>query len=132
MQSRWRTWKGQELMHLDYSGFRNDVDALRREVGEADEVIVRQRRDSVLVLIDLRDTVASSAVVNMFKQSAPQTSPFIRRHALIGVTGMKRFLAETVARIAGRRMRAFDTEEAAFDWLLDGAEDAGIPIGAKR
>ena len=132
MQSRWRTWKGQELMHLDYSGFKNDFDALRREVTEADSIIVRQRLASVLVLIDLRDTVASSAVVNMFKQSAPQTSPYIRRHALIGVTGMKRFLAETVARIAGRRMRAFDTEEAAFEWLLDGAEDVGVPIGAKR
>jgi hypothetical protein len=132
MQSRWRSWKGQELLHLDYSGFKNDFDALRAEVEQADAIVMRQRRNSVLVLIDLRDTVASTAVVSMFKQSSPLTEPFIRRHALLGVTGIKRFLADKVARLTGRAMRAFDTEEKAFDWLVEGAEDAGEVIGGAR
>lgn len=122
MKSRWRSHDGVEFMHLDYSGFRADFEALRAEVQAADAVIVTQRPNSVRVLIDLRDTVASGKVVEMFKGSAPITAPYIRRHALVGLTGFKRFLADKVARVMGRPMRAFDTEEAALDWLASGAD----------
>ena len=132
MQSRWRPWKGREILHLDYSGFHHDFSALRAEVEQADAIVVRQRPHSVLVLIDLRDTVASAAVVSMFKASAPRTEPFIRRHALVGISGIKRFLAGTVARVMGRSMRAFDTEEQAFDWLVEDAADIGEVIGEPR
>ena len=84
---------------------------------EADAEILREPKGSVLALIDLRNTVASPAVVALFKGSSAITTPFVRRHALIGVTGVKRYLADKVAQLAGRPMRLFETEEAALDWL---------------
>ena len=131
MKSHWRTWKGRDVMHLDYAGFKRDVEGLRSEVAAADAVICAQRPGSVLALIDLRDTVASTAVVQLFKESAAQTTPYIHRHALVGVSGMKKFFAEKIARLIGKPMRLFDDEQTALDWLVDQAGDAGVEVGRR-
>lgn len=127
IKSRWIRWHGVAVLHLDYANFKHDIDGLRAEVQEADAEIQREPKGSVLVLIDLRDTVASSAVVTLFKESAALTDPFVRRHALIGVSGMKRFLADKVARLTRRPMRLFDTPDQALDWLTKG--EAGESVG---
>lgn len=128
------TWKGALVLHLDYADFGRDIDALRREVVEADEEILREPKGTILALIDLRNTVASGEVVQMFKTSSLETTPHIRRHALIGITGMKRYLADKVARLAGRPMRLFETEEEALDWLASAQPanaDPGVTIGVQ-
>ena len=117
MKSRWIRWNNTAVLHLDYANFKLDIEGLRAEVLEADAEILREPKGSVLALIDLRNTVASPAVVALFKGSSAITTPFVRRHALIGVTGVKRYLADKVAQLAGRPMRLFETEEAALDWL---------------
>lgn len=137
MKSRFRTWKGVEVVHLDYANFGPDFASLKAEVLEADTMMTAQRPGSLRVLIDLRETVASGAVVAFFKESAARTDPFIQKHALLGITGIKRFLADKVARLIGRPMRVFDSEEAALDWLAEGAPpDPAAPdahvVGLKR
>ena len=133
MKSRWRRWNGVAVLHLDYAHFKADIEGLRAEVMEADAEIQREPRGTVLVLIDLRDTVASGAVVQLFKESSAITTPYIKRHALIGVTGIKRYLADKVAQLAGKPMRLFATEEAALDWLTRGeaASTHGEVIGVR-
>ena len=128
MKSRWVKKNNVAVLHLDYSNFKLDIEALRAEVLEADAEILREPKGTVLVLIDLRGTAASGAVVSMFKESSQITTPYIRRHALIGVTGIKRFLADKVAQLAGKPMRLFDTEEEALDWLTRG-EPATSGVG---
>ena len=104
-------------MYLDYANFKLDLEGLRAEVIAADAVIMREPLGSVLVLIDLRETAATGSVVAMFKESSKYTTPYIRKHALIGITGMKRYLADKVAKLTGRPMRLFTTAEEAFEWL---------------
>ena len=118
IKSRWVVWNGVGVLHLDYANFKQDIEALREEVRQADEEIQREPKGSVMVLIDLRDTVATGAVVSLFKESSALTNPYVRKHALVGVTGMKRFLADKVAKLARRPMRLFDTPEQALDWLV--------------
>ncbi|MEO8337551.1 MAG: hypothetical protein ABI664_21425 [bacterium] len=120
LKSRWRRWNDKAVLHLDYANFKADIEALRIEVAEADAEIQREPKGTVLVLIDLRDTVASGAVVQLFKESSVLTQQYIRRHALIGITGVKRYLADKVAQLSGRPMRLFKTEEEALNWLTSG------------
>ena len=133
LKSRWRRWNDKAVLHLDYANFKTDIEGLRQEVAEADAEIQREPKGTVLVLIDLRDTVASGAVVQLFKESSLVTQPYIRRHALIGITGVKRYLADKVAQLSGRPMRLFKTEEEALDWLTSGVAPAGVgdEIGVK-
>ncbi|MEO7457968.1 MAG: hypothetical protein ABIY52_17055 [Gemmatimonadaceae bacterium] len=131
MKSRWRRWNDVAVLHLDYANFKADLVSLRAEVDEADAEIQREPKGTILALIDLRNTVASGAVVQMFKESSAITTPYIKRHALIGITGVKRYLADKVARLAGKPMRLFDTEEAALEWLTKGeaASERGDVVG---
>lgn len=78
--------------------------------------------------MDLRGTVASAEVVDLFKGSARTTKPYMQRLALVGITGLKRFLAEMVSRVSGQEMRLFDTEDDAYAWLLGAERNAGIAI----
>lgn len=130
MKSRWRQHNKVAFLHLDYANFKTDIEGLRAEVAAADAEMMHEPKGTVLVLIDLRDTVASAAVVQLFKESSAITTPYIRRHALIGISGMKRFLADKVARLAGKPMRLFTTEAEALEWLTSGIGDAGDLIGA--
>ncbi|MEP6992268.1 MAG: hypothetical protein ABJA80_15150 [bacterium] len=130
MKSRWIKWNGVAVLHLDYANFKTDFEGLKAEVQAADAEMMHEPKGTVLVLIDLRDTVASAAVVGLFKESSAITTPYVRRHALIGVTGIKRYLADKVAKLTGRPMQLFDTEEQALDWLTKGEAAAqGEVIG---
>ena len=120
---------GKRVLYLNYAGFKSDVDGLRVEVEAADGVICSQPPCSVLALADVRDTVATAAVVDMFKHSATRTKPHIAKMALIGIHGLKRFLAAMVARVSGQHMRAFDSEDEAVAWLVGERADAGVILG---
>jgi len=118
MKSRWIRWRDHEVLYQDFTGFRTDLDALAREVGDVDALITRQPAGSIRALADLTDTTASAGAVQLFKDSAAQTKPFIARQALIGIHGMKRYAAQTVALFAGQPMRVFEKREDALDWLV--------------
>ena len=129
MRSSWVTQDGKRIFYLNYAGFKSDADALRAEVEAADAVMCGQPPHSVLAIADVRDTVANAAIVDMFKQSATRTRPYIAKMALLGIHGLKRFLAEMVARVSGQQMRAFDSEAEALAWLTGERADAGVVLG---
>lgn len=129
MKSSWMQHHGRRVIRLNYSGFKSDLAALRAEVEMADQEVCRQPYGSVLALADLSDTTASAAAVELFKQSATRTKPHIDKLALVGIQGLKRFLAEMVARVSGREMRLFDAEADAIAWLVGKQADGGVPIG---
>jgi hypothetical protein len=120
MKSRWIRHQDHEILYQDFTGCRSDLAALEREVQAVDALITRQPPGSIRALADLTDTTASAGAVQLFKSSASQTRPFIALQALIGIHGMKRYAAQTVALFAGQPMRVFETREAALDWLVSG------------
>ncbi len=129
MKSKWVTWRGRRVLYQEFSGFGMDAAALRREVDLVDAEIVKQPPGSILALADLNGTVTSSAVVELFKQSAAVTKPFIAKQAIIGIGGVQKFLAQMVARASGQAFRLFSSKEEAMDWLTGGASAAGEAIG---
>lgn len=128
MKSRWTTYKGARVMYCDFANFKSDVNALRAEVEAADRDIIKEPAASALILVDLRNTVASGPAVDLFKESAKLTNSHVKKQAVIGVSGFKRFLADVVARFSGQGMRLFDTEAEAMDWLV-GSHDGGHVVG---
>ena len=129
MKSEWMTHKGERFIYCDFTRFGIDVDGLRSEVEAADRQICLQTENSVLALADLRDTVASRKVVDLFKESAVRTKRHVRKQAVVGVTGIRRLLAEAVARFSRQPMVLFDTVEEARDWLVGNMEtEAGVRV----
>ena len=117
MKSGWIIHKEKQIFHIDLSGFGRDTDAFRKELMAAESVTCQQPAGSLAVLTDVRDTVASSEVMNLAKESSGRTTKYVRKTAVIGVTGIRRVLLDAVSRFSGQQFAAFDDIEAAKDWL---------------
>jgi hypothetical protein len=118
MKSKWIFYKGTKILYADYSGFNNDMAALQKENDEVDAVVCQQAPKSILCICDVRDTVASSEAVAIIKNSAKRTNPHVLKQAVIGVTGVRRVLADAVVRFSGQNLSLFDTLEQAQEWLV--------------
>jgi hypothetical protein len=118
MKSKWIFYKGVKILFADYSGFKTDAAALQIENDAVDAVVCQQAPCSVLCISDVRDTVASSEAMAIIKNSAKRTNPYVRRQAVIGVTGVRRVLADAVVRFSGQKLSLFDDMESAQEWLV--------------
>lgn len=118
MQSKWIFYKGEKIIYADYSGFNTDVKAFQMENDAVDAIVCQQAADSVLCIVDVRDTVASTEAVAIIKNSAKRTKPYMRKVAVVGVTGVRRVLADAVVRFSGRELALFDDMEKAQDWIV--------------
>lgn len=115
-------YKGLRLYYADYSGFGRDLDALRAEVDAFDAIVEQQQ--NALVLVDIRDTVTSSEVVSLMKESTARTKGHVARTAVVGVSGIQRVLAQAVARFAGEPLVLFKDVDAAKEWLAGAGAEA--------
>jgi hypothetical protein len=129
MKSKWTTYNGRRIFYCDFSGFGRDVAGLQQEVDAVDVEILREPKGSVLALADLRGTVTGTDVVDVFKKSAKRTNGFVKKQAVIGVTGVQRILASAVARFSGQSLHLFDTADEANAWLAEN-KGRGLEIDA--
>lgn len=132
MKSHWESRNGVRYLYCDFSGFRRDLEALTREVDEADAVILAQPEDSVLLLVDLRNTVTTSAVVNLFKRSSAKTKGRVSRQAVVGVSGIQRVLAQAVALFSHETFVLFDDTDTAAEWLASERAAPGTVISGGK
>ena len=119
MKSHWMEYKGKRIFIADYSGFDDDVVALRAEIEQAISTLEKEPEGSALVLANVEGTSGTVANANALKEQLPRSAHVARKRAVVGVTGMKRFFLSTFAVIAGRGSATpFDTLEQALDWLV--------------
>lgn len=128
MKSRWEHSSEQRVLYCDFSNFGRDVTALTAEVDAADEEILRQPHGSVLLLADLRGTVTTSAVVEIFKKSSARTKGFVRKQSVVGLTGFQRVLVQAVAWFSRETYVLFDTPQEAMIWLLRDDAEGGLVV----
>ena len=132
-RSRWiQLPDGPRILYQDFSDFGRDMTTLRAEVEEVDREIRSQSLDSVLALADMTGTVPTSEVVWLFKHSASATRGYVRRQAVIGLTGGQWVLAQAVARFSGETLHLFDSPELAIAWLAGEVADGGVALTAER
>ena len=119
MNTGWKTHKGVKYIYNNYSGFDTDLEALTKEVTRAEDMICRAPEKSVLALTDVRRTVTTRIIVNLFKKSAMRTEKYIAKHAVIGVSGIQKIIADAVMRVSGQSLTLFDNIDDAKDWLVE-------------
>ena len=118
MKSRWLEHKGKRIFYCDWSDFGYDVSALEAEVDECNRLTLAQPRNSMLSIVDVRGTVASKEAMQVFKSSSAKSKPFVRKSAVIGITGYKKVLLEAVSAFSGQSFGIFNDLEEAKDWVV--------------
>ena len=120
MKSEWITHKGQRIFYLCLKDFESDIDGFRAEVKAVETVALQQSKNSMLILVDVRNTVVSIEAASLMKAAAQRMQPHARRLAVIGVKGFVTVIADAIVRLTSELEQAlFDDLEQAKDWLVE-------------
>lgn len=117
MRSTWIEHNGRKIFYQDFSKHFYNSAAVRAELEEVQKVVTAQPKGSVLVLSDFRDTNVGSDLLASMNAASSATKSHIHKTAVLGVTGLKRKLADILTMLTGQPLRYFDDMEAAKNWL---------------
>ncbi len=122
VKSQWIEHKGKRILYIDISNFHDDVRALEKELSETVRTIgqemYQQLPHSVLVLVDVRNTHMTQTSNKLISERINDTKQFVRKTAVVGMTGIRKVFLEFFARLAESDTGSFDMPEAAKDWLV--------------
>lgn len=118
MRSRWIDHKGKNVFYQDFSGLMYDAAALKKELTQVQAEVISHPKNSLLILSDFRDTNMTSEMMPILNAASAITKDHVRKTAVLGVTGVKRTLADLLTRLTGQPLKYFDSEVAAKDWLV--------------
>ena len=119
MRSTWIEHKGKKILYQDFSrNFYNSA-AVRTELEEVQKIVMAQPLNSVRVLSDFRDTNVGSDLLTAMNTASAATKAHVFKTAVLGVTGMKRKLADLLTALTGQPLKYFDDIETAKNWLAE-------------
>jgi hypothetical protein len=118
MRSNWIEHKGKKIFYQDFSRQFYNSAAVKAELEEVQKVVTAQPKNSVLVLSDFRDTSVGSDLLSSMNTASNATKDHVHKTAVLGVTGMKRKLADLLTALTGQQLKYFDDVEAAKNWLV--------------
>lgn len=120
MRSQWIEHNGKKIFFQDFANHFYNSGAVKAELSEVQKVVMSQPLNSVLVLSDFRDTNIGSDLLSTMNSASAATKAYVNKTAVLGVTGMKRKLADLLTALTGQPLKYFDDMEAAKTWLVDG------------
>ena len=118
MRSKWIEHKGKTIFFQDFSSFFYNYAAVKEELAEVQKVVTEQPLHSLLVLSDFTDTTIAGDLMGVLNESSRLTKDHIKRTAVVGVTGIKRRLADMLTKLTGQPLRYFDNDYDAKEWLI--------------
>ena len=119
MRSEWIEHKGKKIFYQDFSKNFYNSTAVKLELAEVQKVVMVQPLDSALVLSDFRDTNIGSDLLSEMNAASVATKAYVHKTAVLGVTGVKRTLADLLTAITGQPLKYFEDSDAAKNWLAE-------------
>lgn len=94
MRSRWIEHKGKKIFFQDFSNLEGDTKAIKQELEQVQAEVISYPKDSLLVLSDFRGTNITAEIMPILNESSAKTKDYVHKTAVLGVTGVKRVLAD--------------------------------------
>jgi hypothetical protein len=107
--------KDAEILFLDFSHCA--IDESEAIIDQAAAVIRNRPPQSVMTLTDVTNMRFDDKLSARMKEFTAGNKPYVRAAAVLGVTGLKKILFETIMIFSKRKLHAFDRIEEAKDWL---------------
>ena len=123
MRSNWIEYKGKKIFYQDFSKHFYNSAAVKAELVEVQKVVLAEPNSSVLVLTDMRDTNVGGDLLPAMNAASTATKNHVLKTAVLGVSGMKRKLADLLTALTGQPLKYFDDIEAAKNWLVEEEEE---------
>ncbi|SRR5258708_1742051 len=113
---RFITHAGHNVLLLDYSNC--DVTMLKLVVEEGHRVIARELLNSVLTLTDVTGTSFDGESVAVLKSRVAANAPYVKRAAVIGISGLQALIYAGVRTFSNRRIPLFSSRAEALQYLI--------------
>ncbi|HEY5731534.1 MAG TPA: STAS/SEC14 domain-containing protein [Anaerolineales bacterium] len=119
MRSQWIKYEGTKIFYQNFSKLFYNSAAIKAELEEVQKVVKAEPLASILVLSDLRDTNVGTDLIPVMNAASAATKDHIRKTAVLGMTGVKRKLADLLTSLTGQPLKYFDDMESAKKWLAE-------------
>jgi hypothetical protein len=110
------THKGKRVLSINYSNC--DAATFKAVAEEGHRVIARELPNSVLTLNDVSGSGFDGESVEVLKSKVAANAPYVKRAAVIGISGLQRLIYEAVKIFTKRSIRAFSSRNEALDYLV--------------
>ena len=107
---------GKRVLFINYSHC--NVAMMKAVAEEGHRVIAREQPNSVLTLNDVTGTTFDKESVGVLQAKVAANAPYVKRAAVIGISGLQRLIYEGVQAFSKRRIPHFESREEALDWLV--------------
>ena len=108
--------RGKRVLFLDYSSCNGAM--LKMAAEEGNRVISREPPSSVLTLTDVTGTSFDQQSVTALKAMVAANAPYVKRAAVIGISGLQSLIYDAVQAFSKRKIPHFPTREQALEWLI--------------
>ncbi len=112
-------YKGKGIIYTDYSVVSESKEKTFQLIQAIENEIMQYPPNSVLSLTNVQNLGFDTEVLNKFKNSQEKTVQYQKKTAVIGLKGLQQVAYNIVVALTQRdRVKAFDTEIGAKDWLV--------------
>ena len=108
--------QGKRVLIIDYSHC--DVGQMKELIGITRTLIATQLPNSVLTLSDVTGAIFNIEVVEQIKELTRHNAPYVRKAALVGVTGLQALIYNVVQTFSKRNIPIFSNKQEALKYLL--------------
>ncbi|MBN2519240.1 MAG: hypothetical protein JXB17_01945 [Bacteroidales bacterium] len=111
-------YKGKKIIFLDYTKVsHHEEDKFLKELDEIRQFILGAGKD-LLILVDVTGSFASQKMVQRMREDGKIEKPFIKKEAVVGVTGLKEVLLKGINLFTNLGIKPFNSINEAKEWLV--------------
>ncbi|HET7042392.1 MAG TPA: STAS/SEC14 domain-containing protein [Gemmatimonadales bacterium] len=110
--------RGVPVLVVDYGSIRDPQESLDL-IWASSAAIVAQPPGSVRVLMSIEGAHIAPQIIGPLKEAALRNKPHLKGVAVVGLGGLLRVIYLAMSKLMEMEMPAFDTREAALDWLAE-------------
>src|SRR5262249_25893521 len=107
---------GARVLFINYSNC--NVTMMKAVAEEGHRVIAREQPNSVLTLNDVTGTTFDKESVGVLQAKVAANAPYVKRAAVIGISGLQKLIYEGVQAFSRRRIPHFESRQDALSWLV--------------
>lgn len=112
------THKGKKILVEDFSNL-NPGAEFYKTIKKAQGMIAAEPEGSVLAVFDATGCSFNSDTMNKMKEFTSANAPYVKKAAVVGMSGLLQAALSTVSKFTGRNFIVCKTREEAMDFLAD-------------
>ena len=87
-------------------------------IDEVKRVVATRPKNSIRAITYVANSHFDPRINKALREMTSANKPFVRKSAVVGVTGLQQTLLSGIRILTGRDIRGFDDENSAKDWLV--------------